>query len=281
MGFIYPTGVSKTNAETALMLTAGSLNAYNTIFQNSTDYSTMTQDILLGAGESVTLYWNYVSTDYAPFNDGVFATFVGPGHQEIHLLACTVDAFGDPETIVVGTYGSSGWHSLTLTAPVAGVYRLGFAAFNYSDTILDSWGFLDNAEGGTAAPGEPVVTTATVTNIMPPTADCGGTVTDNGGVPPITARGVCWNTTGVPTIADNFTTDGSGFGAFTSTLTGIVTGQTYYVRAYATNSVDTYYGGEVVFTPQGPATPVSNWALILGGIAIAVFMVLRLRKTFA
>jgi hypothetical protein len=282
MGFIYPEGaLDQAGAEASLGLAEGALVAHNFSLytEGTTDFSTLYQDVVLAAGQSVNLYWNYVSTDYDPFNDGCFATFVGPSYQEIHTLAVTVDAFGEAGTHEVGTYGSSGWYQVTFTATTAGTYRLGFGAFNMFDQALDPWAFIDNAEGGTSAPGEPIVTTDAVTNIMLPNATSGGEVVDGGSSPAITARGICWNTTGSPTLADDFTVDGSGFGTFTSTLTGLSNGQTYYVRAYATNSVDTYYGGTVTFsTGAVPETPVSNWALILGGIAIAVFTVFRVRK---
>ena len=53
----------------------------------------------------------------------------------------------------------------------------------------------------------PTVTTAAVTNIAPTSATCGGNVTADGG-DAVTARGVCWNTAGNPTIADSQTADG-------------------------------------------------------------------------
>ena len=58
----------------------------------------------------------------------------------------------------------------------------------------------------------------------------------------VTERGVCWTTGLNPTISDNRTSDGTGTGSFTSTITGLNSGTTYYVRAYATNSVGTGYG---------------------------------------
>ena len=93
----------------------------------------------------------------------------------------------------------------------------------------------------------PTVTTTVVSNITDTTATSGGNVTSDGGAP-VTARGVCWNTSSNPTTADNHTTDGSGTGTFVSYLTGLTPNTLYYVRAYATNSVGTAYGNELSFT---------------------------------
>jgi hypothetical protein len=93
----------------------------------------------------------------------------------------------------------------------------------------------------------PSVTTTAVSAITGTTASSGGTATSTGGAA-VTARGVCWSTTSSPTTANSKTTDATGTGAFTSAITGLVNGTTYYVRAYATNSVGTIYGSQVSFT---------------------------------
>ena len=97
----------------------------------------------------------------------------------------------------------------------------------------------------------PKVTTSAVSDITVVSgsinAKCGGNVTDIGAYD-VTARGVCWSTSSNPTIADNHTTDGSGLGNFTSTITGLTANTTYYVRAYATNSAGTAYGNQVTLT---------------------------------
>lgn len=93
----------------------------------------------------------------------------------------------------------------------------------------------------------PVVSTAAVSAITRTTAECGGTVTANGGAA-VTARGVCWGSSATPTIADNATVDGTGTGSFTSSITGLSAGSPYYARAYATNSVGTGYGNARQFT---------------------------------
>jgi len=93
----------------------------------------------------------------------------------------------------------------------------------------------------------PVITTTKVSSTMPNSAISGGLITSDGGLD-ITSRGVCWSTTINPTTADNKSNDGSGIGVYSSTLTGLTTGVTYYVRAYAINSSGTGYGNVYSFT---------------------------------
>lgn len=91
------------------------------------------------------------------------------------------------------------------------------------------------------------VTTNSITNVTNTSASCGGAITNEGGTP-VTARGICWSTSHNPTVAlPAKTTDGSGTGSFNSSLTGLITGTTYYIRAYATNTLGTAYGNEVGF----------------------------------
>ena len=96
------------------------------------------------------------------------------------------------------------------------------------------------------------ILTSEVTSIMTTSASCGGNITYDGGST-ITARGVCWSTKENPSLNDNTTTDGSGKGPFTSSITGLTPGVTYYLRAYSTNSAGTVYGNQVSFyTKEDP-----------------------------
>lgn len=79
--------------------------------------------------------------------------------------------------------------------------------------------------------------------------ESGGDVTDDG-FDPVTARGVCWNTSSNPTTSNNKTINGSGLGSFESQITGLEFGKTYYLRAYATNSQGTVYGEEYSFETE-------------------------------
>ncbi len=94
----------------------------------------------------------------------------------------------------------------------------------------------------------PTVTTNTVTFISTTFATTGGNITNSGNAA-VTERGVCWNTTGTPTISDSKLADaGTGSGSYTLQITGLTEGTTYYVRAYAINSAGVGYGEEITFT---------------------------------
>jgi uncharacterized protein (TIGR02145 family) len=102
----------------------------------------------------------------------------------------------------------------------------------------------------------PVVTTNTIDSITTTTARSGGSVTSSGNAT-ISARGVVWSTSPNPTVAlTTKTNNGTGTGAFTSDITGLNPGITYYIRAYATNSVGTAYGAERTFTTTAVTLPV-------------------------
>jgi hypothetical protein len=116
----------------------------------------------------------------------------------------------------------------------------------------------------TTLPILPNVTTATVTAITPTTATASCDVTESGGAN-VTAKGVCWGSSPNLNITNSHTNDGTGTGIFTSSITGLAPGTTYYIRAYATNSAGTAYGDEITFStpatiPSLSTVPISNVA---------------------
>ena len=186
--------------------------------------------------------------------------------------------------IVTGTdeYGCSVTSSVTLTildAPILGVSEVGTLCVGETTTLnatgADTYIWSNGDEGanisvtpdaettysvtGTNAYGcsstasvtvytyiLPGITTDNPSDITLTSATCGGEITCAGNSA-VTARGVCWSTSPNPTIADSITTNGTGIGSFTSSLTGLTPNTNYYVRAYATNSEGTAYGEEVTF----------------------------------
>jgi hypothetical protein len=92
------------------------------------------------------------------------------------------------------------------------------------------------------------LTTAAITGITGTNAESGGTISSDGNLT-VTQRGITWGTSPNPTIDVNeFTSNGTGTGSFTSNLTGLVPLTQYYVRAYAVNALGVAYGNEETFT---------------------------------
>jgi len=105
-----------------------------------------------------------------------------------------------------------------------------------------------NICGSPALGIKPTITTTTVSDIATSNAKSGGTIVSNGG-DNITVSGVVWSTGTNPTTAlTTKTTNGAATGSFTSTMAGLAPETTYYVRAYATNSIGTSYGAEESYT---------------------------------
>ena len=103
-----------------------------------------------------------------------------------------------------------------------------------------------NMIGGAVAliPVLPTITTTAASSITATTASSGGTISSDGNAP-ITARGVCWSTSQNPTISDSHTADGATSATFVSSITGLIPGTTYYVRAYSSNKMGIAYGNQI------------------------------------
>ncbi|MFN9689390.1 MAG: FISUMP domain-containing protein [Bacteroidota bacterium] len=89
-----------------------------------------------------------------------------------------------------------------------------------------------------------IITTGVITAS---TASFSGNILSDGGSP-VLAKGIIWSTSPNPTIAlSTKTNDGPGVGPFTSNITGLNAGTTYYVRFYVSNSSGSTYGTEINF----------------------------------
>lgn len=93
----------------------------------------------------------------------------------------------------------------------------------------------------------PVVVTEAVEQVGSDQATVRSSVGADGN-DPVIARGVAWDTAPDPTLAANATGSGSGSGVFTVQLGALPPTTTFFVRAYATNSVRTCYGETLSFT---------------------------------
>jgi hypothetical protein len=149
---------------------------------NPTDATWVKRDMTLQAGVKYSIAWQYLSTDYTPYNDGSIITLVhktdgskvptlNNAQRNYALLGFTNPGTGDYST---NSYGSTGWQVATFTVPADGDYSLGFAAFNLGDTALSPILLIDEMQGTTMLNGSAF-------NPVPPNEGTGAPVAGGGG----------------------------------------------------------------------------------------------------
>ena len=94
---------------------------------------------------------------------------------------------------------------------------------------------------------KPYLTTAPASSIGENDAVSGGNVLFTG-ITSVNQRGICWSTSPNPTTLDSKTIASGTTGEFSADLSSLTQNTTYYVRAFATNTTWTGYGGEISFT---------------------------------
>ena len=112
----------------------------------------------------------------------------------------------------------------------------------------------------------PTLTTTAISSITTTSASSGGNITSDGGSN-VTTRGICWSSSPNPTTYNYRTYNGTGTGAYTSSISGLSSGTTYYVRAFATNSGGTAYGNEISFTTSAKSPTLTT--TVSGSITIS------------
>jgi hypothetical protein len=109
----------------------------------------------------------------------------------------------------------------------------------------------------------PSVTTMNVTNVGKNNASTGGEVTANGSKT-VVQRGICWNTEGLPILADSTITETGGLGTFDMEVNNLPAGKTIYLRAYAASRSGTGYGGVVSFATNPATIPIVETVVASG-----------------
>jgi uncharacterized protein (TIGR02145 family) len=134
--------------------------------------------------------------------------------------------------------------------------RLLLAGIFISLLVIIAIGCKKDDKQVTPPPTAPVVTTAALTNISFNAATAGGSIVSDGGAT-ITASGIVWSkTNATPTLEDSVVAGPTVTGTFTSELTGLEENSSYYIRAFATNSVGTAYGNVVTLNTTNDTNKV-------------------------
>jgi uncharacterized protein (TIGR02145 family) len=111
-----------------------------------------------------------------------------------------------------------------------------------------------------------------LTNITTSSATAGGTILTDG-YAAITKSGIVWSkTSATPTLTDSVIAGTTASGSFTTNLTGLDFNRTYYIRAFATNSVGTAYGDVVTLNTTNDTSKVRfsyNGKEVIYGIIIS------------
>jgi len=131
---------------------------------------------------------------------------------------------------------------------------------------LDSISVCGKVTGVTADP--PTVSTTAISGLSTVFVSTGGTVSSDGGAA-VTERGMVYSSINtIPTVADTKVQVGTGSGSFSTQLTGLIAGTTYYACAYAVNSAGVNYGSVVTFTTMAAlTTPVLTTSAITSILA--------------
>ena len=154
------------------------------------------------------------------------------------------------DNITVGNYDTNGISATLLDLTANQQYKIrpfiSTAHHTFFGNVLNT---------STLQTGKPIVITNDISDITANSAVCGG-VNDDGGLS-IISRGVCWNSTGNPTMEDNIgiTLEEDGNGKFTSNIVSLSEGMSYYVVAYASNDNGISYGDLKSFSTLFLALP--------------------------
>jgi hypothetical protein len=286
-----PTNGGSVIRETGVLASSGTIPTISN-YTSKSIFATRTLPIALGAYIAGFLYnlspsTTYFTRAYAINESGVvyssyttFTTSSGIGLPTVttdyaqNVTTTSVDVQGYAVNSAGGTISDKGFcWNLTGSPTKAGSYASvgsGNGTFNTTISSLASnttyfvAAYATNESGVAYAPhiqfttastcASATLTTTAISGVSYSYASSGGNISSSGGCT-VTARGVCWSTSANPTIANSYTTDGSGTGTFSSAITGLSCGITYYARAYATTSFGTSYGQQEVFVTENKTYP--------------------------
>lgn len=142
--------------------------------------------LYLTAGTNFTVAWNFVATDYTPWNDTSITTLVNTTGGADATVNNTVGQYSILGAINPGSgnystnsYGSTGWQLSTYTVNSTGTYTLGFGSFNLGDTAYSPILLVSGTQGTTYNGTTPVAPVAPNPGSTAPSATAPTVVSTN------------------------------------------------------------------------------------------------------
>jgi hypothetical protein len=270
MGQLYPSGSVSFDSTTASLglssVDNAAVKSYLTQQANNggggdptpTNSAWVKRTITLAAGTTYKYAWNYLSTDYTPFNDGSMITLV---HSTNGTITPTINnlqkkygllGFTNPGTgeYATGSYGSTGWQQVVFTVPVTGDYVLGFATFNLGDTILSPMLFIDELQGTTEKDGQTF-------GPISPNPGSSAPSSGGGGSPTVTGTSTSNSVSSSDSVGSTTTTSNQyTWGGGTYTVTGTSTPKT--TTTTTTPVTTTNWSDGTTTTSNGDSTTTTS-----------------------
>lgn len=236
-------------ASNGISTVSGSLKTFQTIavttaqlgdlqVKQNGDVFEVSAKILDDGGSTYNSVGFYYSTSHNPSGQSTgTGTVLGDLSEDKKSFSAVINEFDPGKTYYVRAYAD------------CDIDGKGSSTFAYTDEAT----FLTPAVAPVVETLEPVDS-----KIMSVYAEMSGKVTSDGGET-VTERGFVWSRSENPTLVsgESVKCEGGGTGEFSAKLEGLTLSTTYYVRAYAQNSVGISYGNQVSFTTKEGKPAVS------------------------
>jgi hypothetical protein len=237
----FSSSITGLNANTTYYVKAYATNSVGTNYGNELSFNTTSNN-----NTTPTLTTNSISnTTQTSASSGGNITSDGGSNVTARGVCSSTSPNPDINDNATSNGNGSGNFSSSITGLNANTtyYVKAYATNSVGTNYGNEWSFNTTSNNNTT----PTLTTNSISNTTQTSASSGGNITNDGGSN-VTVRGVCWSISPNPDINNNTTSNGNGSGSFSSSITGLNANTTYYVKAYATNSVGTNYGNELSFT---------------------------------